>query len=192
MSKIILVGFPQATLTNDILNLILVSGQSAEILHPHQFLSNNFNRTDKFLVTVTKDLDLRKQLISKLDQENLERATYIHHFAVVDQQAVIGPGTFVGPFASVFNNATIGKDCIIAPYCMISHNAEIGQGSILHPGAMIAGTTKIGKYCLFGLRSTVIDKIEICDNVVVGASSFITKPITVAGTYVGTPARKVA
>jgi UDP-3-O-[3-hydroxymyristoyl] glucosamine N-acyltransferase len=56
---------------------------------------------------------------------------------------------------------------------------------------MIAGSTNIGKYCLLGIRSTVIDKLEICDNVVVGAGSLVTKNITAPGNYVGSPARKV-
>jgi UDP-3-O-[3-hydroxymyristoyl] glucosamine N-acyltransferase len=190
MNKIILVGFEEATITRDFYNLISQI-QPVEILHPDKLLLGQYP-TGEFLVSVTRDKQLRQSLIDYLDNHALPRATFVHSSAVVDSQIAIGGGTFIGPFASAFNNAEIGKDCIVGPYSMISHKSKLGQGSILHPGTMIAGSTKIGKYCLFGLRSTVIDKIEICDDVVVGAASFVTKPISVPGTYVGTPARKVA
>lgn len=191
MNKVILVGFAEATIVKDFYNLISQT-QAVEVLHPDKLLTGVYPPDGKFLVSVTRDKNLRQQLIDYLDQYSLPRATFVHSSAVIDSLEAIGAGTFVGPFASVFNNATIGKDCIVAPYCMVSHNSEIGQGSILQPGTMIAGTTKIGKYCRFGLRSTVIDKIEICSDVVIGAGSLVTKNILVPGTYVGAPARKVA
>ena len=189
MNKIIIVGFEEATITRDFYNLIS-QVQPVEILHPDMLLAGQYP-TGKFLISVTRDKQLRQNLVDYLDNHNLPRATFVHASAVVDSQITIGDGTFVGPFASVFNNAKIGKDCIIGPYSMISHKSELGQGSILHPGTMIAGSTKIGKFCLFNLRSTVIDKIEICNDVVIGAASFVTKPIVIPGTYVGTPARRV-
>ena len=190
MNKIVIVGFTQATLTRDFNNLISAT-HNVEVLHPDELLSGQYPDDCEFLISVTRDKSLRELLIDYLDQNNLPRGTYIHPTALVDQNAVISPGSFVGPFVSVFNQATVGKDCILAPYSMLSHSSTIGQGSIIHPGVIIAGSTNIGKYCLLGIRSTVIDKLEICDNVVIGAGSLVTKNITAPGNYVGSPARKV-
>jgi UDP-N-acetylbacillosamine N-acetyltransferase len=189
-NKIIIVGFEQATITQDFYNLILTS-HNVEILHPDKLLAGEYPQDDKFLISVTRDKNLRQQLVDYLEQHALLRATYIHPSAVVDTHAVIEDGVFIGPFASVFNNARICKDCIIGPYGMVSHRSTLGQGSIMHPGAIIAGSTTVGQYCLLGIRSTIIDKLEICSNVTVGASSLINKNIVEPGTYVGTPARKV-
>lgn len=186
-----IVGFPQATLTQDIYNLMSQT-HAVEILHPNEFVSGNHANDVQFLVAVTRDKCLRQTLIEHLSAHNLQRATYIHPSAVVDSQATINGGVFIGPFASVFNQAVVCKDCIIGPYSMISHAATLGSGSIMHPGAMIAGSTTVGQYCLLGMRSTIIDKLTICDNVIIGAGSLVTKHITVAGHYVGAPARKVA
>jgi UDP-N-acetylbacillosamine N-acetyltransferase len=90
----------------------------------------------------------------------------------------------------VFNQAVVEKDCVLGPYSMISHNSTIGQGSIVHPGVLIAGSTQIGRYCLLGIRSTVLDKLKICDDVVIGAGSLVTKNISTPGNYVGSPARR--
>jgi UDP-N-acetylbacillosamine N-acetyltransferase len=43
--------------------------------------------------------------------------------------------------------------------------------------------------CLSG--SVLIDKISVCDDVIIGAGSVVIKNITESGTYVGNPARKV-
>lgn len=190
MSNIVIVGFEEATITRDFCNLISQT-HTVTVLHPDELLAGKYSVGSKFLISVTRDKDLRQLLIEYLDVHNLQRATYIHPSAVIDSQAVINGGVFIGPFASVFNQATIYKDCILGPYSMISHRASLGQGSIMHPGAMIAGSTNVGRYCLFGIRSTVIDKLEICDNVVVGAGSLINKNILESGNYVGTPARRV-
>lgn len=190
MSNIVIVGFETATITRDFCNLISQT-HTVSVLHPDEFLAGHYSTDSKFLISVTRDKDLRQALIEYLDAHNLQRATYIHPSAVVDPQAIINDGVFVGPFASVFNQARVHKDCIIGPYSMLSHSATLGQGSIMHPGAMIAGSTNVGQYCLLGIRSTIIDKLEICNNVVVGAGSLINKNILEPGNYVGTPARRV-
>jgi len=190
MNKVILVGFAEATITRDFYNLISQT-QSVDILHPDKLLAGEHPPDSKFLISVTRDKNLRQELINYLEQHSLPRTTYIHPSAVVDQHAIIEDGVFIGPFASVFNRARVCKDCIVGPYSMISHNSTLGQGSIMHPGAMIAGSTVVGQYCLLGIRSTIIDKLEICNNVVIGAGSLINKNILEPGNYVGSPARRI-
>lgn len=190
MSNIVIVGFPEATITRDFRNLIS-QVYSVDVMHPDEFLAGNYSADSKFLISVTRDKDLRQTLIERLDTHDLHRATYIHPSAVVDPQATISDGVFIGPFASVFNKAKVHKDCIVGPYSMVSHGSTLGQGSIMHPGSMIAGSTNVGQYCLLGIRSTIIDKLEICDNVVVGAGSLVNKNILEPGNYVGSPARRV-
>jgi UDP-3-O-[3-hydroxymyristoyl] glucosamine N-acyltransferase len=56
---------------------------------------------------------------------------------------------------------------------------------------MIAGATLVGNNCTFNFKSSVLNRLRICNDVIVGAASTITKDITNAGTYVGTPARKI-
>jgi sugar O-acyltransferase (sialic acid O-acetyltransferase NeuD family) len=186
-----LIGFEQATLTQDIYNLMSGVSENVEIIHPDEFLGTPADLNRQYLVTVTKDKDLRKACISKLDNEQLPKSTFIHPSAIISQTAIIGPGTFVGPFVSVFYKATVTSDCIVGPYAMISHKSIIGQGCLIHPGTMIAGSCTIGDYCLLNIRSTVIDKLTICDDVTIGANALVTKSIDQPGHYVGSPARRV-
>ena len=189
-NKITLVGFKQATLVNDILDLITEDGIPAEILTPADFLNNKFEAGSKFIIAVYKDPTLRRQLIDKLDHDQLARATFVHKTAVVSRLATIHPGTVISQFANVMINATVESDCHLAPYTMISHNSRLGQGSVMLPGAMIAGTTQVGRDCRLNMRSTVIDFLTVADGVEIGACSMLTKNATEPGIYVGTPARK--
>ena len=49
----------------------------------------------------------------------------------------------------------------------------------------------LGDKVMVGANSVLIGPLEICDDVVIGAMSTVTKNITVVGTYVGSPARRV-
>jgi acetyltransferase-like isoleucine patch superfamily enzyme len=51
-------------------------------------------------------------------------------------------------------------------------------------------STKIGNNVSLGSNATILP-VEICDNVVVGAGSVVTKNITESGIYAGNPARKI-
>ena len=191
MSKIQLIGFAEATLTNDILNLIQDTGQDCKILVPDNFFAGKYDSADQFIVTVTRDRTLRKEICDLLDQRHLSRATFIHATAVIAKNSTVEGGTFIGPCASTFYQSHIGKDCIIGPYSFISHKTTIGRGCLIHPGTMIAGSTIIGEYCLTGIRSTIIDHLNICNDVIIGAGALVTKSITQPGNYVGVRARKV-
>ena len=50
---------------------------------------------------------------------------------------------------------------------------------------------QIGENIWFGARVTVLDGVNIANNVVVGACSLVSKSIPEAGVYVGTPAKKI-
>jgi acetyltransferase-like isoleucine patch superfamily enzyme len=50
--------------------------------------------------------------------------------------------------------------------------------------------TKIGNHVYLGSNSTILP-VEICDNVVIGAGSVVTKDIHVSGIYAGNPARMI-
>lgn len=191
MSNINLIGFPQATLTNDMHNLIVSDGNVVTIVHPYDFFNHKYDKDIPCMISVVRDTALRKQLIEYIDNNNIPRASFIHKTCVVDSTSIIGPGAFLGPYASVYFQATVGSDCIIAPYAMLSHKSSIGTGSIMHPGSIVAGTTQIGKYCLLAIRSSVIDNLSICDDVLIGAGALVTKNIDTPGNYIGSPARRV-
>ena len=117
----------------------------------------------------------------------------------------IGEGTFVGPFVEIQKDVTIGRSCKIQSHTFICELVTIGDECFIGHGVMFindlfstggpaAGdktkwkSTSIGRKVSIGSNATILP-VSICDNVVIGAGSVVTKDITRPGIYAGNPAR---
>jgi len=117
----------------------------------------------------------------------------------------IGDDVFIGPFVEIQKDVTIGKRCRIQSHAFICELVTIGDDCFISHGAMFINdlfetggpakgrkdlwrSTKIGNNVSIGTNATILP-VTICDNVVIGAGSVVTKDITVPGIYVGNPAR---
>ncbi len=110
---------------------------------------------------------------------------------------VCHPSSFVHPAASVTGNVIIGKDVYIGPGaalrgdwgaiviedgCNVQENCVIHmfpgitvtlkEGAHIGHGAIIHGAT-IGKNCLVGMNTVIMDEVEVGDECIIGALSFI-------------------
>lgn len=188
---IVILGFKQASVTADFQGMMSEAGLEVSVQEPDDFLAGNFDRQNQYIISVTRDLDLRKSLSAALDRANLSRATFVHKTCWIDPSAQIGAGTFISSFCTAASNSVIGKDCLLAPYCLVGHVSTVGDGCLFNPGVTIAGGCTIESHCKFNLRSSVIDKIFICSGSEIGAGSMVTKSIDHLGRYVGIPARRV-
>ena len=110
---------------------------------------------------------------------------------------------FVGPFVEIQNNVIIGERTRIQSHSFICSNTEIGSDCFIGHGVMFTNDkfddrklskdflpTKLGNKVYIGSNSTILP-VSICDDVVVGAGSVVTKNITESGTYAGNPARRL-
>lgn len=117
----------------------------------------------------------------------------------------IGDDCFIGPFVEIQKDVTIGKRCRIQSHAFICELVTIGDDCFISHGAMFINdlfseggpakgrkdlwrSTKIGNHVSIGTNTTILP-VSICDHVVVGAGSVVTKDITEPGIYVGNPAR---
>lgn len=191
---IVLIGFPASTVTQEMQHFIGKewSGQLL-ILSPDEFLALADKSAYQYLVAFTLDWQHRIEIIEIIDQLGLDCVKYAHdsvlHYGNIDQ--IIGAGSCVMPFTKIFLQGQIGKHCYIEADCLIAHYTDIGNNVILHAGTGIAGRTKIGHNSVFNFRSTVLNGLNVCGGVELGAVSTVTKNICQPGQYVGTPARRV-
>ena len=119
----------------------------------------------------------------------------------------IGDNSFVGPFVEIQKNVTIGKNTKIQSHSFICELVSIGDECFIGHGVMFINdlfanggpangdkniwkSTSIGDNVSIGSNSTILP-IKICDNVVIGAGSVVTKDIKESGIYAGNPARKI-
>ncbi len=110
---------------------------------------------------------------------------------------------FVGPFVEIQNDVTIENDTRIQSHTFICSNVLIGKYCFVGHGVMFTNDkftnrklsknflkTIIGNKVYIGSNSTILP-VSICDDVVIGAGSVVTKNIIESGTYAGNPAKKI-
>lgn len=117
----------------------------------------------------------------------------------------IGDDCFIGPFTEIQKNVTIGNNCRVQSHSFICELSTIGNNCFIGHGVMFvndvfanggpAGGNKslwkqvtVGNNVSIGSNATILP-VNICDNVVIGAGSVVTKDITVEGVYAGNPAK---
>jgi acetyltransferase-like isoleucine patch superfamily enzyme len=118
---------------------------------------------------------------------------------------IIGDNTFIGPFVEIQRGVMIGKRCRIQSHAFVCDLVVIGDDCVVSHGAMFINdlfknggpakgdrnlwaSTKIGNHVSIGTNATILP-VTICDHVVIGAGSVVTKNITEPGIYAGNPAR---
>ena len=119
----------------------------------------------------------------------------------------IGDDCFIGPFVEIQKGVIVGNHCKIQSHAFICELVTIGNHCFISHGTMFindlfengkpAGGVKekwkstiIGNNVSIGTNATILP-VNICDNVVVGAGSVVTKDIIEPGIYAGNPAKKI-
>lgn len=106
-------------------------------------------------------------------------------------RAEIGEGCYIGRDCRLMDNVKIGPFCIIQGRSIFGHDTTVGAFTSVMTDMNSGGETHIGEHCYFGLRSTVINQINITDNCTFGACVCVVKDAEVPGTYVGVPAKLI-
>jgi carbonic anhydrase/acetyltransferase-like protein (isoleucine patch superfamily) len=106
-------------------------------------------------------------------------SSFVHPQATVTGNVIIGKDVYVGPGAALrgdWGEIIIEDGCNVQENCtvhmfpgvtvLLKEAAHIGHGAIIH------GAT-IGKNCLVGMNAVIMDEVELGDECIVGALSFI-------------------
>ena len=109
----------------------------------------------------------------------IHESSFIHPQAAITGNVIIGKNVYVGPGAAlrgdwggniVEDGCNIQENCTIHMFpgitVLLKESAHIGHGAIIH------GAT-IGKNCLVGMNAVIMDDVELGDECIVGALSFI-------------------
>lgn len=119
----------------------------------------------------------------------------------------IGDDSIVGPFTEIQKGVIIGSKCRIQSHSFICELVTIGNNCFIGHGVMFINDdwksggpahgdhslwkkTTVGNNVSIGSNATILP-VSICDDVVIGAGTVVTKNITQPGFYAGNPARKL-
>jgi len=116
----------------------------------------------------------------------------------------IGNECFIGPFVEIQRDTVVGARTRVQSHSFLCEMVSIGEDCFIGHGVMTIndriqkgapstekenwGALKIGNRVSVGSNSTLLP-VSICDDVVIGAGSVVTKDISKPGVYVGNPAR---
>lgn len=117
----------------------------------------------------------------------------------------IGDDCFIGPFVEIQKGVLIGVRTKIQSHSFLCELVEIGSDCFIGHGVKFVNDlfqtggpargdkskwkgTKVGNSVSIGSNATILPVI-ICENVVIGAGSVVTKNILTSGIYAGNPAR---
>ena len=117
----------------------------------------------------------------------------------------IGPNCFIGPFTEIQKSVKIGDRVKVQSHTFICELVTIGNDCFIGHGVMFVNDkfsngkpaggkkelwlkTNIGNNVSIGSNATILP-VSICDNVVIGAGSVVTKDIKKPGVYYGNPAK---
>ena len=100
-------------------------------------------------------------------------------------------GVNIRNFALISSTAKLGKHIRVNFYSMVSHHCKVGDYSFIsHNVAMSSGVT-IGKKCCIFENATILPRITIGDNTIIGAHSLVTKDMPENMVAYGSPARVI-
>jgi acetyltransferase-like isoleucine patch superfamily enzyme len=112
---------------------------------------------------------------------------FVGPFCEVQKGVVIGARTRVQSHSFVCELVTIGEDCFIGHGVMFV-NDRFASGGPARGDTSKWESTAIGNRVSIGSNATIMP-VSICDDVVIGAGSVVTKSIAQPGIYAGNPAR---
>jgi phenylacetic acid degradation protein len=109
----------------------------------------------------------------------IHASAFIHPQACVTGNVIIGKDVYIGPGAALrgdWGQIIIEDGCNVQENCtihmfpgttvLLKESAHIGHGAIIH-GA------QIGKNVLVGMNAVLMDDVEVGDNCIIGALTFV-------------------
>ena len=117
----------------------------------------------------------------------------------------IGDNCMIGPFVEIQSDVKIGKDTRVQSHSFICSGVTIGKNCFISHGVFFtndkfkkggpSGTknflqTVLSDNVSIGSNATILP-VKICDKVVIGAGSVVTKDILKPGIYAGNPAKLI-
>lgn len=124
-------------------------------------------------------------------------SSFIHPQAVVTGNVIIGKDVYIGPGCALrgdWGEIKIEDGCNVQENCTIhmfpgttvhlKESAHVGHGAIIHGGTL-------GKNCLIGMNAVIMDDVEIGNECIVGALSFVPAKMIIPNRklVVGNPAK---
>ncbi len=115
----------------------------------------------------------------------------IHPSVIIGNNVEIGSGV-IAMAGVIFNpGARIGDFTLFGTGAQIEHDCVIEEFASVSAGSVLGGFVRIGKYAAVCLGATILDRVSIGENTVVGSGSLVTRSLPASVLAYGAPAKVV-
>jgi sugar O-acyltransferase (sialic acid O-acetyltransferase NeuD family) len=122
---------------------------------------------------------------------DFEFVNAIHPSVIIGNNVKIGVG-IVAMAGCIFNpKSTLGDFCFFATGAQIEHDCFIDKFSSISAGSITGGFVRIGKFSAVTLGVTIMDRVTIGENTVIGSGSLVVKSLPDNVLAYGNPAKIV-
>ena len=132
-----------------------------------------------------------KKIFNLFVENGFNAVSLVHPSVIIAEDVEIGRGTIVMAGVVINPSVKIGIGCILNTCSSVDHDCVIDNFTHLCPNTHFAGTVNVGKYCTFGVGTSVINNLTICQDVYFGAGAVVVKDILESGVYVGVPCKRI-
>jgi len=167
---------------NNLFDIPVVPFETLEELYPPSSYK-------MFVAVGYRSMRVRKILFEKTKAKGYEHINYISSTVKIDKSHSIGTNNaflssvVLEPFVTIGNNNIINTGTIICHHALIDNHCFIGAKSL------IGGFTQIKECCFIGFSSTILQKLFIEKETLIGAGSLMNRNSLAYTKYLGIPAR---
>lgn len=132
---------------------------------------------------------VRLQLHDFMVGHGLVPVSAIHPTAFIDPSVVLGEGVQIMAGAIITADAKLGRQVIINTRASVDHECVLGDGVEIAPSATLCGLVTCETNAWICAGATVLPRMRIGADSVVGAGAVVTRDVPPQTTVVGVPAR---
>jgi sugar O-acyltransferase (sialic acid O-acetyltransferase NeuD family) len=115
----------------------------------------------------------------------------IHKNAVVRVNVELGKGVIIGQGSLISTDVKIEDFTQIMSYCILGHDVTVGKYCRLGDYVFLGGFTTVKNHSVIAVRATVLAKLKIEENAIIGAGSVVIKNVKANTSVFGIPAKKI-
>ena len=135
------------------------------------------------------DTQIKRNICESLKETGATFQSLIHHTAVVGTNTIIGNGTIVSEYAIVSPDTIIGENTLVQNFAVVGHDCKIGNYVRIDTHCTCVGGTIVNDGATMHTSAVINHKVEVGENAVIGACSFVVRNVKPNTTVWGNPAK---
>ena len=134
---------------------------------------------------------VRLKLHEKMVSEGLVPVNLIHPTAFIERNAKLGTGIQIMAGAIIGAEAQLKNEVIVNTKASVDHECILEDGSEVAPGGTLCGIVRLQVNAWIGAGATVLPRITVGEDAIVGAGSVVIRDVASQTTVVGIPAQEI-